>query len=208
MIKIDNVTFRHKGAKEPLFTDLNMEITQGEFVVLVGNNGSGKSTLARLIAGIIKPRRGTITVDGINTRDKKQFLALRQTISIVMQNPENNLLFDKVRDDITFGLINLKIPKIEHEGLVELSLKKVGLADFDKRSTYELSFGQKQRVAIAGILAMGTNYVVLDEPTSMLDTQGKTEIYDLLWELNAQGITIILTTNIESETKRGRIINL
>jgi len=208
MIKIDNITFKHKASREPLFEEFSLDIQEGEFVVLVGNNGSGKSTLARLIAGIIKPKRGSVTAWEIDTRDKRRFMELRQTISIVMQNPENNLLFDRVADDIAFGLTNLKIPRDLHAELIESSLIKVGLADFEKRSTYELSFGQKQRVAIAGILAMGTKCIVADEPTAMLDTAGKKEIYNLLWELNKQGITIILTTNIESETKKGRIIHL
>jgi len=208
MIKLTDITFRHKGAKTPVFEDFSLEIQSGEFVVLVGDNGSGKSTLARLIAGVIKPRRGMVAVNDINTKDKKRFFELRQTISIVLQNPENNLLFDKVADDIKFGLLNLRIPKGEHNDRIAAALEKVGLPDFEKRSTYELSFGQKQRVAIAGILAMGTSHIVLDEPTAMLDTDGKREIYDLLWDLNAQGFTIILTTNIESETKKGRIIRL
>ena len=185
-----------------------MEIERGEFVVLRGPNGSGKSTLARIIAGITKPRRGQVTVNSICTKDKRHFLELRRVVSIIFQNPENNLLFDKVFDDVAFGLENLKVPREQHAELVAKALGSVGLAGFEERSTYELSGGQKQRVAIAGVLAMDCDVIVADEPTAMLDTSGKRDIYDLLRELHAGGKTIVLATNIAEESKFGRVIEL
>ncbi|MCL2846696.1 MAG: ATP-binding cassette domain-containing protein [Firmicutes bacterium] len=207
-IVLDGVSFRHRGAKKNVFTKYNLVLEKGEFIVLSAKNGGGKSTLARLICGLVAPRRGNIHVDGINTKNGRQFYELRKKISMVMQNPENNLLFDRIWDDMVFGLKNLKIPKEEYEERVANALARVGMQGFENRSTYELSGGQKQRIAIAGVLAMGTEYLVVDEPTSMLDTQGKVEIYELLWKLNARGTTIILTTNILSEKQRGRVIEL
>ncbi|MCL2587226.1 MAG: ATP-binding cassette domain-containing protein [Firmicutes bacterium] len=189
--------------KNPVLTDFSLEISAGEFIVLKGRNGSGKSTLARMMSGITKPKRGAIEIEGVGN-----FLDLRKKISIIFQNPENNLLFDKVYDDVAFGLENLKIPKSEHAIRVATALGQVGLAGFEGRSTYELSGGQKQRVAIAGVLAMNCDVIVADEPTAMLDTSGKQDIYELLLELNRAGKTIILATNIEEEARFGRIINL
>ncbi|MCL2570708.1 MAG: ATP-binding cassette domain-containing protein [Firmicutes bacterium] len=208
MIKLDNVSYKYRRQKEYILRDFSLEINDGEFIILKGSNGSGKSTLARLIAGITKPRKGTVTIDGINTRDKKRFYDLRSTISIIFQNPETSLLFDRVYDDIAFGLENLKIPKTKHPEIIAHALELVGMTGFENHSTYELSMGQKQRIAIAGILAMNCKIIVADEITAMLDTGGKQDIYNLLWELNSRGITIILATNIDYETKRGRIINL
>jgi len=208
MIKLENVFARYKGQKTWVLNDFNLQINEGEFVVLKGSNGSGKSTLAKIISGTIKPRRGTCRVDGIDTQDTKNFPQLRKTISIIFQNPENNLLFDKVYDDIAFGLQNLKVPKTQHAEIIAESLAKVGMKGFEQHSTYDLSGGQKQRIAIAGILAMKCKVLVADEPTAMLDTAGKQEIYDLLWELNKNGTTVILATNIESECARGRIIKM
>ena len=210
MIKLENISYRYRRTKPWVFRDYNLEISKGEFVVFKGNNGSGKSTLAKLVAGIVKPKRGIITVNGTGTKTKsgEQFRSLRQTISIIFQNPENNLLFDRVYDDIAFGLENLKVPKAEWDERIENALALVGMTGFKDKSTYELSGGQKQRIAIAGILAMNCEILVADEVTSMLDTQGKQDIYNLLWELNDKGITIVLATNIAQEAVRGRIIDL
>jgi len=208
MIKLENVSYKYRRAKSWVLRDFSLEVGEGEFVVLQGKNGSGKSTLARLMAGIVKPKRGIITVGGIDTKSRKDFHSLRKTISIIFQNPENNLLFDRVYDDIAFGLQNLRIPKGEWDGRIKKSLEQVGMNGFEDRSTYELSGGQKQRIAIAGILAMDCKVIVADEVTAMLDTDGKREIYELLWQLNSQGVTIILATNIASEAERGRVIQL
>lgn len=208
-VSVDNISHWHRGRRRsPVFLNFSLTINRGEFVVLSGSNGSGKSTLAKLIAGVIRPKRGNIVVDGTNTKELGGFSKLRRSISIVMQNPETNLLFDRVYDDIAFGLCNLKIDKKEHETIISKSLGSVGMAGYEDRSTYELSGGQKQRIAIAGILAMNCETIVLDEPTSMLDTQGKKELYNLLWELNQAGKTIILATNVAEEKLRGRVIEL
>ena len=209
IIKVENLTYWHKGGrKRPVFADFSLTIQRGEFVVLSGVNGSGKSTLAKLVAGIIRPRRGNVIIDGINTKSIGSFSKLRQRISIVMQNPETNLLFDRVYDDIAFGMENLKIPRELHEERISEALTAVGMSGFEDNSTFELSGGQKQRIAIAGVLAMNCDCLVLDEPTSMLDTEGKVELYNLLWELNEAGKTIILSTNVASEKLRGRVIEL
>lgn len=222
MIKLDNISYWYRGRrKSPVLHNFTEEIKQGEFIVLSGKNGSGKSTLARIIAGITKPKKGCLRhintnlqlqisedVCAENIYARKNFLKLRKKISIVFQNPENNLLFDKIYDDIAFGLDNLKIPKELHAEIIATALRDVGLEGFESRSTYELSGGQKQRVAIAGILAMDCDIIVADEITSMLDSQGKKDIYDLLLKLNNDGKTIILATHNPDEKGRGRIIEL
>lgn len=212
MIKIDNISYWYKGQRaNPVLQNFSLEIGQGEFIILRGKNGSGKSTLARLIAGIIRPKRGTVIVGDINTRktkSKKSFHNLRKTISIIFQNPENNLLFDRVYDDIAFGLENLRVKKDLWDDIIRDCLEKVGMSGFENRSTYELSGGQKQRIAIAGVLAMNCKCIVADEVTAMLDTAGKEEIYNLLWQLNVAGITIIVSTNIDLECQRGRVVQL
>ena len=208
MINLENVSYRYRGGKHWVIRDLNLTIERGEFIVLSGGNGSGKSTLGKLIAGITRPKRGTVTVDGTTTKKRSDFARLRRTVSIIFQNPENNLLFDRVYDDIAFGLVNLKVPKDQHAEIVARALEMVGMSGFEDHSTYDLSGGQKQRIAIAGVLAMNCQILVADEPTSMLDTDGKREIYDLLWHLNEQGITIILATNIAAEKQRGRVIEI
>ena len=208
MIKLDNVSYRYRGQSEWTVRDFSIDIARGEFIVLSGANGSGKSTLGKLIAGIVRPKRGTVTVDGINTKKRADFKNLRRKVSIIFQNPENNLLFDKVYDDIAFGLVNLKVPKEQHAEIVARALEQVGMSGFEGHSTYDLSGGQKQRIAIAGVLAMNCEVLVADEPTSMLDTDGKREIYELLWRLSDAGITIILATNIAAEKERGRVIEL
>jgi energy-coupling factor transport system ATP-binding protein len=195
MIKVENVSFRYN--KEEVLKDINLEIKNGECICIVGNNGSGKSTLAKLIAGVIIPSKGKIFIDEINTSDKKSYEDLRKKIGIVFQNPENQIIFSNVYDDIAFGIHNLKLD--DEKNRIETSLGKVGMKDYIKESTYELSMGQKQRVTIAGALAMSTQILVLDEATAMLDTRGKGDIYRVINNLKEAGYTVIYTTNISDE---------
>lgn len=157
----------------------------------------GKSTLAKIIAGIIKPTKGEVLVEGKNIKKKEDFLEIRKQIGIVFQNPENQIIFNSVEDEMKFPLQNLKIEKPEEK--ISEALKKVGLEGKEKQEAYNLSLGQKQRLTIATVLAMGTKYIVLDEPTAMLDPKGKEEIYKIVKALKQEGYTIIYITNIIDE---------
>lgn len=157
----------------------------------------GKSTLARLISGLEMPTTGEILVDEINTRDKKKFLDLRKKIGIVFQNPENQIIFDKVYDDIAFGLKNLN--ETNYEDRIIDSLEKVGMEEHTNSNPYDLSLGQKQRIAIAAMLAMKPKTIIFDEPTAMLDPNGKKEVRKVIKDLQLQGYTIIYLTNIIDE---------
>lgn len=159
----------------------------------------GKSTLARLIAEIDKPTTGDILVDEINTKDKKQMLTLRKKVGMILQNPENQIIFNRVYDDIAFGMKNLGYDKQHIKQDILECLKMVEMSEYINSDSYELSLGQKQRIAIASVLAMNPKTIVFDEPTAMIDPQGKEKIYEILKNLNKQGYTIIYITNVVDE---------
>jgi energy-coupling factor transport system ATP-binding protein len=163
----------------------------------VGQNGSGKSTLARVIAGMDPPGSGSVTVNGINTADNSKTLELRKNLGIVFQNPENQIVFEKVADDIAFGLKNIGLGVSEiNERIAEIT-KMLNIEQFT--DAFELSMGQKQRVAIAGVLAMRPRCVIFDEPTAMLDPRGKKDIHRIIVDLHKQGLTILYVTNVIDE---------
>lgn len=196
MIELKNISYTY-NKKNKILNEINENINPGEFICIIGKNGSGKSTLAKIIAGIIKPTQGEVIVEGKNTKKKEEFLEIRKNIGIVFQNPENQIIFNSVEDEIMFPLENLKIEKKEE--IVKKVLKKVGLEGKEKNEAYNLSLGQKQRLTIATTLAMQTKYIVLDEPTAMLDPKGKQEIYEIIKELKKEGYGIIYITNIIDE---------
>lgn len=196
MINIKNLNYKYKNGQEAL-TDINLKIKEGECICIIGQNGSGKSTLARLITGIDSPSSGVITVDDINTTDKKQIINLRKKIGIVFQNPENQILFGNVYDDIAFGLKNMGIEGIEER--ISNALEKTKMDQHMYKDAYELSLGQKQRITIASVLAFNPKYIVLDEPTTMLDSKGKEDVYEIIKNLKQDGYTIIFNTNIMDE---------
>lgn len=174
----------------------------------------GKSTLAKLISGLEKANKGKITIDGINTLDKKSFLEIRKKVGVVFQNPENQILFNNVFDDIAFTMKNLGIENYENK--IKSSLEKLNMQEFLNSEAYNLSLGQKQRVTIAGVIATNPKYLVLDEPTTMIDPQGKEDIYEMIKELKNQNYTIIYITNFIDEIlmsdriviiEAGKIIN-
>ncbi|MDR2601746.1 MAG: ATP-binding cassette domain-containing protein [Spirochaetaceae bacterium] len=196
MISVENVDYIYPSGKRAL-SNINLRIKKGEFVAIVGHNGSGKSTLAALISGLERPSKGKIFLDGIDVRDKKNFLKLRKTAGIVFQNPENQLVFEKVKDDITFGLKNIGVNDAEIEKRIEAISCKMRIEKFT--DSFELSMGQKQRVAIAGVLAMEPLCVIFDEPTAMLDPKGKKDIHNIVVDLHKQGMTIVYVTNVIDE---------
>lgn len=196
MIELNRVFFKYKNGKEVL-KNINIEIKEEEFVTIIGKNGSGKSTLAKLISGLELPTKGEVNVDELDTKKKKNFLELRKKVGIVFQNPENQILFSNVYDDIAFAINNLKLEDAEIR--IKSSLEKVDMTDFIGSNTYELSLGQKQRITIAGVLAINPKYIIFDEPTTMIDSAGKEKFYKIVKELNNQGYTIIYITNAIDE---------
>jgi energy-coupling factor transport system ATP-binding protein len=196
MISVENLDYIYPSGRQAL-NNINLAIGKGEFVAIVGRNGSGKSTLANVLSGLIKPTRGTVLVNGINTRSKKKFLELRKTLGMVFQNPENQIVFEKVRDDIAFGLRNLNFTDTEIEERIDEIAGIMAIEDFT--DSFELSMGQKQRVAIASVLAMSPQCIVFDEPTAMLDPKSKKEIQNIVVDLHRKGLTVVYVTNVIDE---------
>ena len=179
---------------------IDLDIKQGEFVAVLGHNGCGKSTLAKHLNAILLPTEGTVIVDGIDTKDEDKLFELRQRAGMVFQNPDNQIVSSVVEEDVAFALENLGVPYEEMRRRVDESLKAVGMYDYRLHSPSQLSGGQKQRVAIAGIIAMQPKCIILDEPTAMLDPQGRKEVLATIHRMNReQGITIVLITHYMDE---------
>ena len=179
---------------------VDIDIPQGSFVAVLGHNGSGKSTLAKHMNAILVPTDGTMWVDGKDTKDLEKLWEIRQSAGMVFQNPDNQIIGTVVEEDVGFGPENLGVPTKEIWKRVEDSLRAVGMLDRRKDSPNKLSGGQKQRVAIAGVIAMEPKCIVLDEPTAMLDPNGRKEVLAAVHELNkTEGITVILITHYMEE---------
>lgn len=189
---------------------IDISINQGEFVGLAGRNGSGKSTLARLMNGLIRPTTGRVLVDGWDTARRERLLDIRCRVGMVFQNPDNQIVSPIVEEDIAFGPENLDLPQAEVRERVDWALSVVGLEDLRHHAPHLLSGGQKQRVAIASALAMRPSYLVLDEPTSMLDLDSNREIINQLKLLNSRhGITVVLISHrMEDFINASRLIVL
>ncbi|WP_407422506.1 ATP-binding cassette domain-containing protein [Methanobrevibacter sp.] len=195
MLKAENLSYSYDDGTQAL-KNVNLEVKKGEIVALLGKNGAGKSTLFLHFNGILKPTKGRILIEGEELKyDKKNLVKFRQKIGIVFQNPDDQLFAPTVEEDVAFGPLNLGLEMDEVQDRVEDALKKVGMDGFEKKAPHHLSGGQKKRVAIAGILAMKPDIMVLDEPTSGLDPKGASDILKLLYELNGEGMTIIISTH-------------
>lgn len=180
--------------------DVTLDIRQGEFVAILGPNGSGKSTLAKHMNAILFPSEGTIWVDGKDTKDEEELWNIRQTSGMVFQNPDNQIIGQVVEEDVGFGPENMGVPTRQIWERVEESLKAVGMYAYRKASPNKLSGGQKQRISIAGVLAMHPKCIILDEPTAMLDPQGRKEVIRAVRALNdVEKITVILITHYMEE---------
>ena len=187
---------------------LDVDIQKGDFVAVLGHNGSGKSTFAKHINGLLMPTEGTVWVSDMDTRDEEHLWDVRKTAGMVFQNPDNQIIGNIVEEDVGFGPENIGVPTEEIWKRVEESLKAVGMTAFRLQSPNKLSGGQKQRVAIAGVMAMKPQCIILDEPTAMLDPNGRREVIKTVHELNrAEGITVLLITHyMEEATEADRII--
>ena len=193
IIDIKNVCFQYQK-DQPVLTDISLTVEKGEWITILGHNGSGKSTLSKLLIGLLKAQSGTIDVGGVQLNEKTVY-DIRRKIGIVFQNPDNQFVGVTVRDDIAFGLENLRIPREEMIERIETYAHKVDMSEFLNKEPHALSGGQKQRVAIAGILAMHTDIIIFDEATSMLDPKGRRMIIDYMKKLSAEGVTIITITH-------------
>ena len=187
---------------------VDVDIKKGDFVAVLGHNGSGKSTLAKHVNGLLLPTEGTVWVGDMDTRDEEHIWDVRKTAGMVFQNPDNQIIGNIVEEDVGFGPENIGVPTEEIWKRVEESLKAVGMTAYRLQSPNKLSGGQKQRVAIAGVMAMKPECIILDEPTAMLDPNGRREVIRTIHELNrAEGITVLLITHyMEEAIEADRII--
>ena len=187
---------------------VDLDVKTGQFIAILGHNGSGKSTLAKHLNALLFPTEGTVWVDGMDTSDEKNLWEIRREAGMVFQNPDNQIIAQVVEEDVGFGPENIGVPTDEIWKRVEESLKAVGMWEHRKKSPNRLSGGQKQRVSIAGVIAMEPKCIVLDEPTAMLDPNGRKEVISAAMKLNrTKGITIILITHyMEEAINADRII--
>ena len=213
-IEVKDLAFQYPGPEEEpgirVFQGLNLTIEQGSFVAILGRNGCGKSTLAKEFNGINLPSGGAVYVFGLDTAREENLIPIRRTVGMVFQNPDNQIVASVVEEDVAFAPENLGVEPAELRRRVDSALKEVGMYESRSHAPHLLSGGQKQRVAIAGIIAMEPRCIVLDEPTAMLDPQGRREVMDTVWKLNREkGITVILITHHMDEAARaGRVIVL
>lgn len=212
LIRFCDVSYRYESDNEtplPLaIKNINIDIKKGEFVAILGHNGSGKSTIAKLSNAIILPESGKVLVDGMDTADESLEYDIRQTVGVVFQNPDNQIVATIVEEDVAFGPENLGIEPKEIRQRVDDALKSVGMYEYRLHEPHKLSGGQKQRVAIAGVMAMQTDCIVLDEPTAMLDPKGREEVMKSMLRLNKEmGKTVVLITHYMDEAvKADRVI--
>ncbi|MDO4648344.1 MAG: energy-coupling factor transporter ATPase [Eubacteriales bacterium] len=186
--------------KQRAVNDVNLDIEAGEFIAILGHNGSGKSTFAKHINGLLLPSEGTMWIDGMDTSAEEEIWKIRQKAGMVFQNPDNQIIGTVVEEDVGFGPENMGVPTEEIWNRVDESLKKTGMEEYRHHSPNKLSGGQKQRVAIAGVMAMLPKCIVLDEPTAMLDPNGRKEVLAAVHELNKkEGVTVVLITHYMEE---------
>ena len=202
IIRIEHLhhTYQREGGAVQALRDVNLTIAQGEYVVLLGHNGSGKSTLAKHLNALLLPTTGDVWVREWNTKERNHLRAIRSTVGMVFQNPDNQIVATIVEEDVAFGPENLGVPRAEIRQRIDWALDRVAMQPFRHRAPHLLSGGQKQRICIAGVLAMQPDVLVLDEATAMLDPQGRKEVLDIAWRLNKeQGVTIIAVTHFMRE---------
>lgn len=199
-IVVEDLTYDYPGSEETpsiqVFEGLNLQIEEGSFVAVLGHNGCGKSTLAKHFNAILLPTGGSVHVYGMDTRDEALLLAIRQQVGMVFQNPDNQIVANVVEEDVAFAPENLGVPPAEIRARVDEALQLVGMFQYRTHAPHLLSGGQKQRIAIAGVIAMRPKCIVLDEPTAMLDPQGRKEVLATIRRLNReQHITVVLITH-------------
>lgn len=203
-IECKNISYAYGEEEESVVAidNLSLTINEGEFVAILGHNGSGKSTLSKHFNGILTPTSGDVIVDGISTRDEERLFELRSRVGMVFQNPDNQIVATIVEEDVAFAPENLGIEPSEIRKRVDEALKTVGMYKYKDHQPHKLSGGQKQRVAIAGVLAMNPKCIILDEPTAMLDPEGRAQVMRTIEKLASEGITVVLITHFMDEAAR------
>ena len=208
-IQVEHLAYTYPGVDDTpgiaVFEDLSLQIEQGTFVTILGGNGCGKSTLAKHFNTILLPCGGSVSVFGMNTADEDKLIQIRRTVGMVFQNPDNQIVANVVEEDVAFGPENLGVasPAIRHR--VDNALKQVGMYEYREHAPHLLSGGHKQRVAIAGVIAMEPKCIVLDEPTAMLDPRGRREVMETISRLNQEkDITVVLITHHMDEAAQAQ----
>ena len=206
---VDHLNFAYPGVDDTpvvsVFVDLELEIENGSFVAVLGGNGCGKSTLAKHFNSILLPSGGKVYVCGMDTADEEKLIAIRRSIGMVFQNPDNQIVANVVEEDVAFGPENLGVASPEIRYRVDKALKQVGMYEYREHAPHLLSGGQKQRIAIAGVIAMEPKCIVLDEPTAMLDPRGRREVMETISRLNREkGITVVLITHHMDEAAQAQ----
>ena len=213
IISVEHLSYTYPGVSDTsgitVFEDLNLTVEEGTFVAILGSNGCGKSTLAKHFNSILLPCGGKVYVGGVDTSDPEKLIAVRRTVGMVFQNPDNQIVANVVEEDVAFGPENLAVASPVIRQRVDAALKQVGMYDYRNHAPHLLSGGQKQRVAIAGVIAMEPKCIVLDEPTAMLDPKGRREVMETIARLNREkGITIILITHHMNEAAQAQRVVL
>ena len=214
MINVEHLAYSYPGVDDTpgvaVFEDMNLSIEAGTFVAILGSNGCGKSTLAKHFNSILLPTGGKVWVCGLDTADEDQLMAIRRSVGMVFQNPDNQIVANVVEEDVAFGPENLGVASPEIRRRVDQALKQVGMSHYALHAPHLLSGGQKQRIAIAGVIAMQPKCIVLDEPTAMLDPRGRKEVVDTISRLNKEkGITVVLITHhMDEAAQADRVVVL
>ena len=209
IIRVEHLAYTYPGIDDApgavVFEDMNLTVEEGTFVAVLGSNGCGKSTLAKHFNSILLPSGGKVYVGGIDTSDEEKLMAVRHTVGMVFQNPDNQIVANVVEEDVAFGPENLGIVSAEIRRRVDRALEQVGMSKYAKHAPHLLSGGQKQRIAIAGVIAMEPKCIVLDEPTAMLDPRGRREVMETITRLNREkGITVVLITHHMDEAAQAQ----
>ena len=200
MIKATNLWFGYSDEMEKGLKGINFAAEKGEFIAVLGSNGCGKSTLAKHFNAILLPEKGEVMVEDMLTSDDEKLFDIRQKVGMVFQNPDNQIVATIVEEDVAFALENMGVEPGEIRRRIDEAMEKTGVYKFKDKAPHHLSGGQKQRVAIAGIIAMRPDYIVLDEPTAMLDPEGRRLVLKTIKSLNKEyGITVILITHYMDE---------
>ena len=205
-VSCESVSFSYPGSARPALSEVSLDLRPGEYVGVVGPNGGGKSTLVRLLNGLLRPESGRVLVSGRDPATEP--FEVRKHLGVLFQNPENGLVAPFVEDDVAFGLENLGVPREEMRDRVAGAIRAVGLEGYERREPHTLSGGEKQRVALAGLLAVEPEILVLDEPTSMLDAAGRREVLEHLEDLRSEKTVLHVTHHLEELLDADRILVL
>jgi energy-coupling factor transporter ATPase len=206
IVSCENLSYSYPGSETAALADVTFELHTGEYVGVVGPNGGGKSTLVRLLNGLLRADSGSVRVGGLDPATEPYLV--RRSVGMLFQNPENGLVAPFVEDDVAFGLENLGVQREEMKERVREAIRAVGLAGYERREPHTLSGGEKQRVALAGLLALDPEILLLDEPTSMLDAAGRKEVLERLEELRGARTVLHVTHHLEELLDADRILVL